>query len=55
MNKPLKVISFGKILDCKDELLVSLIDSVKVKEEENNALVVEQKIEKEVDSVEPDA
>ena len=55
MNQPLKVISFGKVLDCTDEQLVSLIDSVKMKEEENNALVVEENIEKEVESIEPDA
>ena len=55
MNQPLKIISFGTILDCTDEWLVSLIDSVKAKEEENNALLVEQKIEKEVETVEPDA
>ena len=54
MNQPLKVTSFGTILDGNDEWLVRLIDSVKVKEEEN-ALMVEQKIEKEVESVEPDA
>ena len=55
MNQPLKIISFGTILDGNDEWLVSLIDSVKAKEEENNALLVEQKIKKEVESVEPDA
>jgi len=54
MNQPLKVISFGTILDCKDEWLVNLIESVKAKEV-GNALVVEQKIEKEVETVEPDA
>jgi len=50
MNQPLKVTSFGTILDCNDEFLVSLIDSVdnKVQQEENT--MVEQKIEKDVKS-----
>eukprot|EP01083_Nonionella_stella_P108877 316964_1 len=54
MNQPLKVTSFGKVLDGTDDWLLSLIDSVKTKEEAN-ALAVEQTIEKEVESVEPDA
>ena len=49
MNQPLKVTSFGTILDCKDESLLNLVDSVnKVQQEENP--MVEKKIEKDVKS-----
>jgi len=53
MNHPLKVISFGTILDGNDEFLVGLIDIVDKAQKEGNALAVEQKIEKELETVEP--
>jgi len=49
MNQPLKVISFGTILDGEDESLLSLIDSVDKAQEEGNT-EVEGKIEKDVKS-----
>ena len=50
MNQPLKVTSFGTILDCNDESLLNLVDSVNKVQQEGNALEVEQKIEKDVKS-----